>query len=1461
MRGADFDTAERNLEAALSGLAPGDPRRGEVSFALGGLRLAVHAERCADPCPAPGELRQIVAMLAVAGDRREAPIRRLYPYAMTAAKLSHHTRDAADIDRAMTLLRRVVKRRFLPAPERREALIAVAHQHAAQGSLLREAQRVSGPGSESWAAYTAAIKQFEAVLARLPGRDRASDPARGTDRIDALLGLLEAYGQRSGERPSDTDLDAMARLAHSLCTAMTPDYPQRAYALGRAGSILLLRIVRRVGDPWDGLLDASILQMAEAPVRKALAGVPGLGTDLDTAIGALTQAVGLAEQASRHQPLYTAALSKARALRFLVYGRGEDLDELARLCRVVIGHPGVSRDYRRQFSEDLLVVLMARVRASGTDLELFTGAAGQRSPSADTDLDAMIGLLERFLAADGAELSPTLSWALAALTTAQASGDLADAELAAVYARQRDAAAAFGHAPVAQAVLRHHAAATGAELVRRGGGPPGLAAEVAAMFQQAIQGFPAAHPMARYIASQAAAFDRAKPIRHTETATPTVRHVAGDVPVPVVAVQDGFDMQATALLGTGSLGRLAAPLGQVVETAQPLLAPPPGDPAEHAAVRCVLAMALHQRWLRERSGGDLNTAIDHVSGAIAGLPAGHPMRDRITELRAGMLLDRCQVNGDHADAGTAHAALLGLLRRVTGGRSHRGPGDLNDLLRAACAGTRSAAIGPMLTRPPAGARTGPPGAHYRLELRAALGSALLLRSMLSGDPGYLDSAVTYLRHAAEGLPHDHPVRPSAVSDLGIACLAVARRKGAGQARQEIAALLSVAGECPPGHPHRAAILLRAAGALAGDEDAEHDPAAAGQVIDLLTEALKTAGLDAFGERARCLYGLGHMRLVQYEHTRDARELERAISALDEAWTGLGPAPGDPFIVPLLRTLASACRLAGSEGPGLRRRQSKRVGRSLLHAHGRAVLLQSGSWHGLSAARRIGTDTLRLARWCLADGQPHLAVEALELGRGLVLHAATVAADIPALLDAANRPGLAREWRARMADHDEPGLDGPGHDGLGDNLNAVPSDLRHQVLSALDGTDAELHLLSAPTVAQIAATLRSVRMDALVYLIPASADGSGHALIVQAGGEIDSCAVPGLTIEPGGAVHRYGTALQDSSELPAEAGAGAASARSSLGQALGDVCDWAWTAVIGPVLDRLAPPPQRATRPARLVIAPIGTLGLVPWHAARWSESPGTFRYACEEAVLSTCVSARQLTEAAARRPLPRGRAPVFVANPTEDLRWSKWEADAICSALYPGAVSLGVSSATAVAGPGTPDEVLEYLPGNGAGRQASVLHLGCHALAGRTPDQSWLVLAGDQHLPLSRILTQALGRAAGSPGGLVVLAACASALTHADHDEALTLASGFIAAGATGVVGSRWKVSDVRTALLMFMLHRHLVRHPGDSPADALRAAQLWMADPSRRAPPEMPARLADEANQPGIADPFSWAAFTHHGQ
>jgi len=62
---------------------------------------------------------------------------------------------------------------------------------------------------------------------------------------------------------------------------------------------------------------------------------------------------------------------------------------------------------------------------------------------------------------------------------------------------------------------------------------------------------------------------------------------------------------------------------------------------------------------------------------------------------------------------------------------------------------------------------------------------------------------------------------------------------------------------------------------------------------------------------------------------------------------------------------------------------------------------------MTAARPSAIDALQVARACLRSDDPDGACLALETGRGLVLHAATVAATVPQLLRRGGEDGLAR----------------------------------------------------------------------------------------------------------------------------------------------------------------------------------------------------------------------------------------------------------------------------------------------------------------------------------------------------------------------------------------------------------------------------------------------------------------------
>jgi CHAT domain-containing protein len=93
----------------------------------------------------------------------------------------------------------------------------------------------------------------------------------------------------------------------------------------------------------------------------------------------------------------------------------------------------------------------------------------------------------------------------------------------------------------------------------------------------------------------------------------------------------------------------------------------------------------------------------------------------------------------------------------------------------------------------------------------------------------------------------------------------------------------------------------------------------------------------------------------------------------------------------------------------------------------------------------------------------------------------------------------------------------------------------------------------------------------------------------------------------------------------------------------------------------------------------------------------------------------------------------------------------------------------------------------------------------------------------------------------------------------LTLAAAYVAAGATGVVGTKWKVDDVESALLMCVFYDFLA-HQGMRPRDALRAVQLWALDPDRVVPSGMARHLAERGRSAALAKPVYWAAFAHHG-
>ena len=306
-----------------------------------------------------------------------------------------------------------------------------------------------------------------------------------------------------------------------------------------------------------------------------------------------------------------------------------------------------------------------------------------------------------------------------------------------------------------------------------------------------------------------------------------------------------------------------------------------------------------------------------------------------------------------------------------------------------------------------------------------------------------------------------------------------------------------------------------------------------------------------------------------------------------------------------------------------------------------------------------------------------------------------------------------------------------------------------------------------------------------------------------------------------------------------------------------MCEWA-----GPVLEPLRIAFGGGGERARIVIVPAGVLGVVPWSAARLADG----RPACASFVLSSAASARQFLDSTSRVALPLDLDPLLVADPHGSLLFAVDEVLAIRDAHYPGAVVLGdlaavepggVDQPPVPAGPGTSAEVLARLPGTRS-LGASLVHLACHARLSDTVETSYVDLLDP--LMIRAVLEHAAGRAPDAPGPLVVLSTCVSDLTQDAYDEALTLATAFLAAGAVGVVGTRWPVRDQATAVAMFAFHHFLARE-GRPAAAALRAAQLWMLDGGRPPLPGMPEAMVGDVSECDLTDAAVWAAFTHHGQ
>lgn len=211
---------------------------------------------------------------------------------------------------------------------------------------------------------------------------------------------------------------------------------------------------------------------------------------------------------------------------------------------------------------------------------------------------------------------------------------------------------------------------------------------------------------------------------------------------------------------------------------------------------------------------------------------------------------------------------------------------------------------------------------------------------------------------------------------------------------------------------------------------------------------------------------------------------------------------------------------------------------------------------------------------------------------------------------------------------------------------------------------------------------------------------------------------------------------------------------------------------------------------------------------------------------------------AARTETRRARSghALLVADPAFDpiryprlrpLENAREEAQAV-RALYPSNLLLSGDSATR-------ESFVQSLRG------ASVVHYAGHAVFDDTrPERSYLVLAGAE---TGRLTADSVSKMRLDGVRLVVLSACSTLRSREGRSGGFAGFSGaLLGAGAGGVVGSLWQVSDELTRPLMEAFHQELRSH---DPARALRQAQL---------------RMLDARDDPRLNSPAAWAGFRYTG-
>jgi len=503
------------------------------------------------------------------------------------------------------------------------------------------------------------------------------------------------------------------------------------------------------------------------------------------------------------------------------------------------------------------------------------------------------------------------------------------------------------------------------------------------------------------------------------------------------------------------------------------------------------------------------------------------------------------------------------------------------------------------------------------------------------------------------------------------------------------------------------------------------------------------------------------------------------------------------------------------------RESARVGGTLGD-----LLAQQGQWDRAAAAFRVAVEAAELAFYSRLDSdfREQEAKSTLNLTRWAAF-AVAAAGDAPDALMILES-GRSRDLRQRL--------------GLGEaassELSELPDDLRRRYIDATDDlTRSPLGESGAAAGRALQEVLRDIReiegfevfatrpnqLDLLgaleadwpVLYVNPTPYGTLLLLLEQAGEE---ATVDARFLEQPTSLEVFMRLLAgdgaESPELVEEVEYGSfLSGASGFSRIERDVQEdvehvlpWLGESLAAPIHEALSEVGARG-----VTVIPCGPIALAPLHAAPWVAA-GNTRYLVDDFEIRHGPSAAFAAAGLSRASERDGDQASLVAlvDPKNNLSAARAEFDEL-SGLFDGRLLHAEGS----------DADWSYLTTHAA--DGTYLHLACHARSGVWGESLPAVELADGDVEVTR-----LTELAELPSRLVTVSACQSAVVDITHmpEEAISVSTVLIAAGAACVIASLWPVRSDTTALLMTRLYEEMLGN-ALRPPEALKRAQLWLRD------------------------------------